>query len=137
MEASDPELENRKRFVASSQQIPRPAYYAAGCGFCWNMGTGALDISRGFAIGVRCPAICNNEELAMKNTRCCPKCHSDNIVRVPDNPARYTSGNNIYTTTMTLFGKIPVIRYVCCDCGYVENWIENRHELDEIKRRFG
>ena len=39
----------------------------------------------------------------MKNTRCCPKCHSGNIVRVPDNSGRHASGNNIYTTTMTLF----------------------------------
>ena len=60
----------------------------------------------------------------MKNTRCCPKCHSENIVRVPDNPSRYTSGNNIYTN-------------VCCNCGYVENWVENRHELDKIKKTFG
>lgn len=43
----------------------------------------------------------------MKNTGCCPKCHSRNIVRVPDNPNRHASGNNIYTTTMTLFGKSP------------------------------
>lgn len=77
------------------------------------------------------------ESLQMKNTGCCPKCHSRNIVRVPDNPNRHASGNNIYTTTMTLFGKIPVIRYVCCDCGYVENWVEKRHELDEIKKSFG
>ena len=73
----------------------------------------------------------------MKHSRCCPKCHSENIVRVPDNPARHASGNNIYTTNITLFGKIPVIRYVCCNCGYVENWVENRHELDEIKKTFG
>ena len=73
----------------------------------------------------------------MKDSKCCPKCHSENIVRVPDNPARYASGNNIYTTNMTLFGKIPVIRYVCCNCGYVENWVENRHELEEIKKTFG
>lgn len=73
----------------------------------------------------------------MKNTSCCPKCHLENIVRVPDNPARYASGNNIYTTHMTLFGKVPVIRYVCCNCGYVENWVENQHELNEIKKAFG
>lgn len=73
----------------------------------------------------------------MKNTGCCPKCQSRNIVRVPDHPNRHASGNNIYTTTMTLFGKIPVIRYVCCDCGYVENWVEKQHELDEIKKSFG
>lgn len=73
----------------------------------------------------------------MKNTKCCPKCHSGNIIRIPDNQNRHASGNNIYTSTMTLVGKIPVIRYVCGDCGYVENWVENRHELEKIKSIFG
>ena len=43
----------------------------------------------------------------MKNSGRCPKCGSIDIVRVPDNPRRYTSGNNIYTTSITLIGKIP------------------------------
>lgn len=73
----------------------------------------------------------------MKNTRKCLKCGSVNIVRVPDNPNRYASGNNIYTSTFTLMKKVPVIRYVCCDCGYVENWVESQNERDEIKRTFG
>ena len=73
----------------------------------------------------------------MKNTKLCPKCHLGHIIRVPDNPVRHASGNNIYTTTVTLAGKIPVIRYVCCDCGYVENWVENPHDLGKIKRTFG
>ncbi len=69
----------------------------------------------------------------MKNTHICPKCGSQNIARVPDNPNRYASGNNIYTTTVTLLGKIPVIRYVCCDCGYVENWVEGAAERGRSK----
>jgi len=73
----------------------------------------------------------------MKNARICPKCASQNIVRVPDHPFRHASGNNIYTSTVTLLGKIPVIRYVCCDCGYVENWVEQCRELEEIQRNFG
>lgn len=73
----------------------------------------------------------------MKNSKRCPKCNLENIVRVPDNPSRHASGNNIYTSAVTLVGKIPVIRYVCCDCGYVENWIENQSEIDKIKRTFG
>ena len=56
----------------------------------------------------------------MKNTGKCPKCGGTHIIRVPDNTRRYGSGNNIYTSKVTLFGKIPVIRYVCYDCGYVE-----------------
>lgn len=73
----------------------------------------------------------------MKNAGCCPKCGSPRIVRVPDQARRHASGNNIYTTTVTLFGKIPVIRYVCCGCGYVENWVESPAELAEIERVFG
>lgn len=72
----------------------------------------------------------------MKNTKCCPKCSSQNIIRVPDNLRRHASGNNIYTSAFTLLQKIPVIRYVCCSCGYVENWVENQHERDEISRAF-
>ena len=72
----------------------------------------------------------------MKNTKRCPKCNSQNIVRVPDNQNRHASGNNIYTSTFTLMKKIPVIRCVCCDCGYVENWVEKQREHDEIKRTF-
>lgn len=48
----------------------------------------------------------------MKNTKSCPKCGSTDIVRIPDNPNRHASGNNIYTSTYTLFGKIPVERQV-------------------------
>ena len=62
----------------------------------------------------------------MKNGAKCPKCGGTHSIRISDNPYRYASGNNIYTTRATLLGKVPVIRYVCYDCGYVENWVENR-----------
>lgn len=78
-----------------------------------------------------------NKEASMKNTHICPKCGSHQIVRIPDTPRRHASGNNIYTTTVTLMGKIPVIRYVCCDCGFVENWVETQGERAEIARVFG
>lgn len=71
----------------------------------------------------------------MKNNHCCPKCGSAEIKRIPDN-GRYASGNKFYTTTVTLFGKIPVIRYVGCNCGYVENWVEKPNELDKIRSSF-
>lgn len=73
----------------------------------------------------------------MKHTGKCPKCGSTAVVRVPDNPRRHASGNNIYTSTVTRMGKIPIIRYVCTDCGYVENWVEKRKEREEIRRIFG
>lgn len=73
----------------------------------------------------------------MRYTNRCPKCGGHDIVRVPDHPGRYASGNNIYTSAATLFGKIPVIRYVCCSCGYAENWVETREELEKIRQAFG
>ena len=50
----------------------------------------------------------------MKNTKHCPKCGSQNIVRVPDNPNRHASGNNIYTSTFTSLDKgiQPIVK---CD----------------------
>lgn len=77
------------------------------------------------------------EVIIIKNTGTCPKCGGRTIVRVPDNPRRHASGNNIYTTQATLLGKIPVIRYVCCDCGYVENWVEGKEKLRRLQEIFG
>lgn len=71
----------------------------------------------------------------MKNSHTCPKCGSRDIVRIPDHPSRYASGSNIYTTRYTLLGKVPVIRYVSCGCGYVENWVESPMELFQIQDR--
>ena len=73
----------------------------------------------------------------MKNTHVCPKCGSRDVVRVPDHPGRYASGSNIYTSKYTLMGKIPVIRYVCCGCGYVEHWVESPMELVQLHQTFG
>lgn len=58
------------------------------------------------------------------------------IVRVPDRPGRYASGNNIYTSRFENFGKIPVIRYVCTDCGYTETWVENEADRAAVRRAF-
>lgn len=72
----------------------------------------------------------------MMHTRQCPKCGSREIVRVPDRPGRYASGNNIYTSRFENFGKIPVIRYVCADCGYTENWVESEADRAAVRRAF-
>ncbi len=72
----------------------------------------------------------------MKTTHRCPKCGSSQLIRIPDQPNRHASGNNIYTSKFTLIKKIAVIRYVCYHCGYVENWVEQQRELEELKRTF-
>ena len=72
----------------------------------------------------------------MKNTNCCPKCGSQAIIRVPDDAHRYLA-NSICITNFAFVKRIPVARYVCCDCGYVENWVENRNERQELNRTYG
>jgi len=72
----------------------------------------------------------------MKNTKCCPKCGSADIIRVPDDAHRYLA-NSICITRLAVVKRVPVARYVCCGCGYLEDWVENRHERDEVKRAWG
>ena len=72
----------------------------------------------------------------MKNAHLCPKCNSGDIARVPDTTHRYLA-NSICVTKFAWVKRIPVARYVCCQCGYVENWVEKSEELNEIRRAFG
>lgn len=72
----------------------------------------------------------------MKNTKRCPKCGSENIACVPDNAHRYLA-NSIAINDIAWVRRIPVARYVCCDCGYVENWVETQRQRDELRRALG
>ena len=72
----------------------------------------------------------------MKNTKRCPVCGSTDVIRVPDDAHRYLANSICITRALTV-KRIPVARYVCYDCGYLENWVENQHERDEIKRAWG
>jgi len=71
----------------------------------------------------------------MKNNAVCPKCGSHIVVRVPDDAHRYLA-NSICITKLVTVERIPVVRYVCCDCGYVENWVETQAQRDKIKKSF-
>ena len=68
----------------------------------------------------------------MKNINTCPKCRSGNIVRIDGYAGPYGSGNNIMTG-VTVFSAVNVNRYVCCDCGYTEEWID-REDLEKVKK---
>ena len=70
----------------------------------------------------------------MKTTGRCPKCSGTDILRVPGKAGAYGSGNNIITG-MTVFSAVPVHRYVCCSCGYSEEWID-QNDLQKLKERF-
>jgi len=57
----------------------------------------------------------------MKYTKTCPKCRNSNIVRFNGFSGAYGAGNHIETG---VFSSVNVNRYVCCYCGYTEEWID-------------
>ncbi len=70
----------------------------------------------------------------MKFTKLCPKCNSSDIIKVPGKAGAYGSGNNIMTG-WTIFSAVLVHRYVCCSCGYSEEWID-QNDLQKLKDNF-
>lgn len=71
----------------------------------------------------------------MKSTHRCPKCGSGDVIRVPGNAHRYLA-NSICITRFAWVRRIPVDRFVCSDCGYVENWVADRDGLKKIKQAY-
>lgn len=67
----------------------------------------------------------------MKNTKICPKCQSSDIVRIDGHTGAYGIGNNIMTGK-TIFSTVNVHRYICCSCGFVEEWID-REDIEAVK----
>lgn len=70
----------------------------------------------------------------MKRTHQCPKCSGTDIIRVPGKAGAYGAGNNIQVG-MTTFSAVLVHRYVCCTCGYSEEWID-KEDLSKLKAKF-
>ena len=70
----------------------------------------------------------------MKNKNICPKCGSADIVVVPGRAGAYGTGNNIQVG-LTNFSAVLVNRYVCCSCGYSEEWIE-KEDIPTLKKKY-
>ena len=66
----------------------------------------------------------------MKHTKTCPKCHAVDIVRFDGYAGAYGAGNNVMTGS-TIFSAVNVNRYVCCACGYTEEWID-KEDIEKI-----
>ncbi len=72
--------------------------------------------------------------IKMKNTKICPKCGSGDIIFVPGTAEAYGAGNNIRVGA-TIFSSVLVHRYVCCDCGYSEEWI-SKEDIEKLKKKY-
>ena len=67
----------------------------------------------------------------MKNSEKCIKCGSNDIVRIDGYAGPYGVGNNIMVGK-SIFSAVNVNRYICCKCGYSEEWID-KEDLDKVK----
>ena len=70
----------------------------------------------------------------MKNTHKCPKCGCCEILRVPGRAGAYGSGNYI-PLGLSIFSTAPVHRYICCGCGFIEEWIDPE-DIARVKEKF-
>ena len=68
----------------------------------------------------------------MKNSKKCPKCGSENIVRIDGYSGAYGTGNNVQVG-MSIFSAVNVNRYICCDCGFTEEWID-KEDINRIAK---
>lgn len=68
----------------------------------------------------------------MKNTKTCPKCNGSDILIIDGYAGAYGSGNNIMTGSL-IFSAVPVNRYLCCTCGYSEEWVDVEN-IEKVKR---
>lgn len=68
----------------------------------------------------------------MKNTKMCPKCSSTDLVVVEGWCGSYGTGNNIMVGS-TIFSAVPIDRYICCHCGFSEEWIR-KEDLEDVKK---
>ena len=70
----------------------------------------------------------------MKHSKTCPKCGSHDILRIEGQSKSYGAGNNI-PVGMTIFSAVLVNRYLCCNCGYSEEWID-KADIPTLKNKF-
>ena len=69
----------------------------------------------------------------MKNTGVCPKCQSYHIVE--ESKKTSMSYNNYVTVKQNWAKFIFLVRYICLDCGYTEEWVKDLKDLKKIEKK--
>jgi predicted nucleic-acid-binding Zn-ribbon protein len=69
----------------------------------------------------------------MKNTGSCPKCRSSDVARVPAEPG---GGHALAGPPGALTG-VATTHFVCCRCGYAEEWVGAAEDLAAVRRKYG
>ena len=67
----------------------------------------------------------------MKTTHICPKCNSTFLLRSEGVFQGYGPGNNIKVGLLT---QIRPTKYICSNCGFIEEWIDGPDDLEKLKK---
>ena len=70
----------------------------------------------------------------MKNKGKCSKCESLEVLGIPNKGMAGCLGNAINLGFFS--GRIQVTRYLCLKCGFSEDWVENRGDLEDLRSKF-
>ena len=70
----------------------------------------------------------------MKHTKTCPKCGGNKILNVIGNPVQSWSITQI-PTGRTSFSSVPVRRFICCNCSFSEEWIDEE-DISTLSSKF-
>lgn len=71
----------------------------------------------------------------MKHAGSCIKCASSDILRVAGQTGAFGSGNNILVGR-TIFSAVNVTRFVCAQCGYIEEWVESEADRQKLRLKY-
>ncbi|MBR6584533.1 MAG: hypothetical protein IKK69_02450 [Firmicutes bacterium] len=68
----------------------------------------------------------------MKNTGVCPKCGGTEIKRIAGHKQ---SNGNWLSINYSHWDFVGVHRYLCCSCGFSEEWIDS-DDIEKIKKEY-
>jgi len=69
----------------------------------------------------------------MKQKNKCIKCSSPDLLRIPTTPGE-PPGIAVGDRGMQ---RVAVSKFVCANCGFIEEWVENANDLDKLRRDYG
>jgi len=70
----------------------------------------------------------------MKNSQCCPKCDSYDIIRIIGGSTWTGHQNFIRGSAIKM---VYVTRYLCGQCGFSEEWVEKPSDLELLRKKYG
>jgi len=66
----------------------------------------------------------------LKNTKTCPKCENNKIIRIKV----FSQGTSVPAGFLN--GIVTLSRYICCNCGYVEEWIDSKEDIRRLEEKY-